>query len=210
MFELDQNGEVLYALRNYWTWTGDDSLIRQYWKKITAIADFVLQPVFYDPAIGLLKNTREYWERDSDMGVREGYELAYQLFTVLGLEAAAEMAKHVNQPDRATRWSATAKNMLQAMVSHPKFSLVDDGHFTKRQLANGEVQKTMTPANRKNTPPGSPLREESMSYCDADTRNVLPIAFEVIDPKSPLSLEHVEVHRAALGPAVERRRLREV
>jgi hypothetical protein len=188
MFELDQNGEVLYALRNYWTWTGDDSFIKQYWKKIAALADFVLQPVFYDPTIGLLKNTREFWERDANMGVREGYELVYQLFTVLGLEAAAEMAKHVNQPDQAARWSATAKTMLQAMTSHPKFSLVDDGHFTKRRLANGEVQKTMTPVNRKSMPPGSPLREESVSYCDADTENVLPIAFEVIDPKSPLSL----------------------
>jgi hypothetical protein len=104
------------------------------------------------------------------------------------LDAAAEMAKHVNQPEQATRWSATARAMRQAMLSHPEFSLIDDGHFTKRRLANGEVQKTMTPVNRKSMPPGSPLREESVSYCDADTAVVLPIAFEVIDPKSPLSL----------------------
>jgi hypothetical protein len=192
MFELDQNGILLYALCNYWAWTGDDSFIRQYWKKIAAIADFVLQPVFYDPKIGLLKNTREFWERDANMGVREGYELVYQLFTVIGLDAAAEMAKHMNQPDQAARWSATAKKILQAMLSHPKFSLVDEGHFTKRRLANGEVQKTMAPVNRKSMPPGSPLREESVSYCDADTENVLPIAFEVIDPKSQLSLKTLQ------------------
>jgi hypothetical protein len=187
-FELDQNGEVLYALRNYWTWTGDDSFMRRYWKRISALADFVLQPVFYDPAVGLLKNSREYWERDSNMGVREGYEISYQLFTVLGLEAAAEMARFLDQQEPATRWSATAKNIQRAMVSHPRYSLVDNGHFTKRRQANGEVQVTMTPVNRKSMPPGSPLGEESISYCDADTSVVLPIAFEVIDPKSPLAL----------------------
>jgi hypothetical protein len=188
LFELDQNGEVLYALRNYWTWTGDDSFIRKYWTKIASIADFVLQPVFYDPQVGLLKNSREYWERDANMGVREGYELVYQLFTILGLNAAADMARYLGHEEHAARWNAVAKTMREAMLSHPKFSLVDDGHFTKRRLANGEVQKTMTPVNRKSMPPGSPLREESVSYCDADTENVLPIVFEVIDPRSPVSI----------------------
>ena len=188
LFELDQNGEVLFALRSYWTWTGDDSHIRRHWNKIAAIADFVLRPAFYDPAIGLLKNSREYWERDANMGVREGYELVYQLFTVIGLDAAAEMAQHVKKPELAARWTATAKKIKQAMLSHPQFSLVDSGHFTKRRQADGEVQKTMTPVNRKSMPPGSPLREESVSYCDADTAIVLPIAFEVVDPKSALSL----------------------
>jgi hypothetical protein len=187
-FELDQNGEVLYALRNYWAWTGDESFMRQYWKKLAALADFVLQPVFYDPAVGLLKNSREYWERDANMGVREGYEISYQLFSVLGLEAAAEMARYVGQPDQASRWTAAARTIKQAMISSPRFSLVDNGHFTKRRLTNGEVQVTMTPANRKSFPPGAPLGEEKVSYCDADTSVVLPIAFEVVDPKSPLSL----------------------
>ena len=191
-FELDQNGEVLYALRNYWAWTGDDSFIRRYWKKIESIAEFPLKPVFYDPKIGLLKNSREFWERDAGFGVREGYELAYQLFTVLGLDAAAEMARYVDQPGPSARWSAAAKTIRQAMLSHPEYSLVDDGHFTKRRLVNGEVQRTMTPPNRKSMPPGSPLREESVSSCDADTVIALPIAFEVIDPKSPLSLNSLK------------------
>ena len=57
--ELDQNGEFLYAVWTHWVWTGNDSIIRQYWPKIKAVADFVLRPEFLDRATGLVRNSRE-------------------------------------------------------------------------------------------------------------------------------------------------------
>ena len=186
--EIDQNGELMSALWTHWMWTGNDAIIRQHWKKIGALADFVLQPFFRDPAIGLLKNSREFWERDTAFGVREGYELTYQLWNILGLTMAADMADHLNEKEKARRWRDASSLMKTSFLNHPKFSLVSDGHFIKRRLATGGVQTTFEPPNRKSMPPGMPLQVEKISYCDPDSADVLPIALGLVDPSSELSL----------------------
>ena len=190
--ELDQNGELLYALWMYWVWTGSDHLIREYWKKIRNVAEYVLQPKFRDPAIGLLKNSREYWERDPAFGVKEGYELAYQTWNIVGLQRAADMALHVGEPGKAKEWTDASALMQKSFLSHPKYSLVDDGRFVKRRLATGEVQRTFEPLNRQSMPKGMPLNVETTSYCDPDAANVLPIMLGVVDAKSPLAAKTLE------------------
>lgn len=190
--ELDQNGELLYGLWMYWVWTGDDSLIKEFWQKIKKVADYVLQPIFMDPAIGLVKNTREFWERDAAFGVKEGYELAYQAWNIVGLECIADMAKAMNEPANAKKWRDASQKMKSSFLHHPKYSLVADGRFTKRRLTNGEVQRTFEPPNRKSMPPGTPLNVEKVSYCDPDTANVLPIMLGIVDPKSPVAMKTLE------------------
>ena len=190
--EIDQNGELMYALWTHWMWTGDDSILKQHWKKISALADFVLQPFFRDPAIGLVKNSREFWERDTSFGVREGYELTYQLWNIIGLSLAADMAEHFHEPGNAQRWRDASSLMKKSFLSHPRFSLVSDGRFIKRRLTTGEVQSTLEPPNRKAMPPGMPLQVEKISYCDPDSANVLPIALGVVDPTSPLALNTLQ------------------
>lgn len=203
--ELDQNGELLYALWMYWAWTGSDHLIREYWKKITNVAEYVLQPVFRDPRIGLLKNSREYWERDPAFGVKEGYESSYQTWNIVGLQLAAEMATHMSEPEKAKAWRDASALMKESFLKHPKFSLVDGGRFVKRRLVTGEVQRTFEPPNRQSMPKGMPLNVEPVSYCDPDASNVLPIMLGVVDPKSPLasktleSMEHLWNQRWTTG-----------
>ena len=187
--ELDQNGELLYALYLHWTWSGDDSILRTHWTKIRNVADYVLRPEFRDPSIGLLKNTREYWEREKGFGVREGYENAYQLWNIVGLEMASRMAGSLNDSAVARRWLNASKQMKQAYLHHPVFSLVDQGRFIKRRLATGGVQRTFEPPNRMSMPKGMPLNVESVSYCDPDTSCALPIALGVVDPQSDLALK---------------------
>ncbi|MBI4428273.1 MAG: hypothetical protein HY562_04060 [Ignavibacteriales bacterium] len=190
--ELDQNGALLFGLWSYWVWTGDDSLMKNYWRKIQKVANYVLQPVFRDPKIGLVKNSRELWERDPNFGVKEGYELAYQSFNIIGLHMASEMA--VSQGDQASaqRWTSASELMKESFLHHPQFSLVEDGRFVKRRLVSGEVQRTFEPPRREAMPAGMPLNVESISYCDPDAGNVLPIAFEIIDAKSTISLKTLE------------------
>jgi hypothetical protein len=185
--ELDQNGELLYAIWNHWVWTGNDTIIREFWPKISAVADYVLQPIFRDPAIGLLKNTREYWEREAFFGVREGYELAYQHWNIVGLQMASDMAALMKEPQSRKRWTDASSLMKQSFLSHPKYALVADGRFIKRRLVNGEVQRVFTPPDRNRMPPGMPLRVEPVSYCDPDASIVLPIAFGLVDPTGPLA-----------------------
>ena len=190
--ELDQNGQLLYALWTYWIWTGDDSIIRKYWKKIKAVAGYVLRPEFLDPSTGLVKNSREFWERDPAFGVREGYENTYQVWNIVGLETAADLARHMKDTASGRKWQAASAKMKNSFFSHPTFSFIDEGVFIKRRLLSGAVQRTFEPPNRKAMPPGVPLNVEKVSYCDPDSANVYPLVLGLIDPKSPVSLKTLE------------------
>ncbi len=190
--ELDQNGELLYALWTHWMWTGDESIIRQYWPKIRKVANYILQPLFLDPETGLLKNSREFWERDPGFGVKEGYENTYQLWNIVGLNAGADIARLMKDRASARKWTDASDKMKRSFLNHPKFSFIDNGVFIKRRLLDGEVQRTFEPPNRKSMPPGVPLSVEKVSYCDPDSGNVYPIALGVIDAKESVSLKTLQ------------------
>jgi len=181
--ELDQNGALLSAFRTLWAWTGDDSLIRRHWSRLRAVADYPLQPLFRDPATGLVKNSREFWERGPSHGVREGYELSYQTWTVVGLRVAAEMARHLGEHTTARRWSDASALMRASMLR----VMVDSGRFIKRRLAGGAIQNTLEPPHRESMPPGMPLRVEKVSYCDPDAASALPIALGLVDAAGDLA-----------------------
>ena len=187
LYELDQNGELLYALWMYWRWTNDDSFLKKYWKKIVAVAEFPLRPEFWDEESGLLKNTREYWERSAPYGVREGYELTYQLWPSIGLAKAAEMAKKMKKVTLAERWMSASERIKHSMLSSRRFPLIEGGRFIKRRLSNGEVQSVFVPPDRSAMPPGAPLTTEGICYCEPDTQEALPIALEFVPPDSGLA-----------------------
>jgi hypothetical protein len=67
--ELDQNGQLLHALWTYWAWTGDFTLIEAHWPRIRALADYPLRPEFRGEAPGLVRNSREFWERSPGYGL---------------------------------------------------------------------------------------------------------------------------------------------
>jgi hypothetical protein len=190
--ELDQNGELIYALWTHWVWTGDDSILREYRQKVKAVANYVLRTEFFDATVGLVRNSREYWERDPAFGVKEGYENAYQAWNIIGLGAAADLARHMNESALAKKWMEASGRMKESFLHHPKFSLVDDGILIKRRLTNGEAQTTFEPPNRKAMPPGVPLNVEHVSYCDPDTASVIPVMFELVEPKGPLALKTLD------------------
>lgn len=192
LMEIDQNGVLLHAIWTHWMWTGDDHLIRSYWPKMKKVADYVLQPVFRDPETGLLKNSREFWERHSGYGVREGYENTYQLFNIIGFEKIARMAAHLGESADSNRWMEASALMKRSFLSDPRFSLVDDGKFIKRRLTTGEVQRTFEPAARASMPQGMPLAVEKVSYADPDTSSVLPIVYGLVDGGSSLALRTLE------------------
>lgn len=190
--ELDQNGQLLYALWTYWIWTGDDAIIRKYWKKIKAVANYVLRPEFLDPATGLVKNSREFWERDPAFGVKEGYEHTYQVWNIVGLDAAADIARSMKDATSGRKWQAASAKMKNSFFNHPTFSFIDEGRFIKRKLVSGAVQRTFEPPNRKSMPPGVPLNVEKVSYCDPDSASVYPIILGLIDSKDPVSIKTLE------------------
>ncbi len=98
--------------------------------------------------------------------------------------------KFTRTKDEIARGDLVSKSL--PYLSHPKFSLIDQGRFIKRRLASGEVQRTFEPPNRKSMPQGMPLNVESVSLCDPDSANVLPIVYGIVDPASPVALKTLE------------------
>ncbi len=191
--ELDQNGELLYGIWQYLCWTGDRELIRKYWKQISLVADYPLQPVFWDTASGLLRNKREYWERGgAGFGIEDGFELSYQFWMALGLEKAAQIARLLNHAAAEKRWTAAAAKIRYGMLEHPTFRMIEQGALIKRRTRDGRWQQFMIPANRASLPPGSPLATVEKPESDPDTASALPIVFEMVDPKSPLAAATLE------------------
>jgi hypothetical protein len=187
--ELDQNGELLYALDQYFCWTGDESLIRIHWKKIIALAEFPLLDIFRHEPSGLLVNSREYWERHGIHGIEKGMESAYQFFVSLGLSSAAKLARRVGRDGQAARWDAEANRIKRAVLNDSRYGMIEHNRILKRRNADGIVPKTIEASAAAGLPPDGPLGSPGPHWIEPDTSTVLPIAFEFIPPESPLASE---------------------
>jgi hypothetical protein len=193
--ELDQNGAILYAMWQYWCWTGDTAFIRKYWSKMRLAGDFPLMDVFRDPVSHLMRNKREFWERNDTFGVEDGFEIAYQFWVSLGLEKGSELARLIGDTATASRWTKASAEIKDTVLNDPRFRLIEEGHFIKRRTRDGRWQKFMIPTHRASMPPGSPLATEERPEAEPDTANVYPIIYEWVDPKGDVSrktLDHME------------------
>ncbi len=185
--ELDQNGQLLYAIWAYACWTGDYHFLVKNWKKIGLVAEFPLQEAFWDKDSKLLHNKREFWERSDSHGVEDGFELAYQFWVVLGLEKGVELAEKLGYRELSERWGKAAFEIKNAILYNKKFRLIEDGHLVKRRTRDGRWQKLMIPPDRTSMPGGSPLATIEKPSCEPDTCEVMPITYGMIDPKGELS-----------------------
>jgi len=193
--ELDQNGELLYALERYTSWTGDTELVRSFWDRVTALADFPLRPVFRHEPSGLLANVREYWERHAAHGIERGMELAHQIFVHLGWESAAGLARKLGHSSQAEHWEREAHRLRRAVLD-PDTGLVAQGRFIKRRGADGRIQERISPLRDSGLPDGSPLGAPGEHPIEPDTTIALPTAFDFVPGDSPLSRQSL----AALDP----------
>jgi hypothetical protein len=178
--QFDQMGELLHLLRSYRDWTGDDSLVREHREVLLAMIERPLQPQFRD-ATGMFHNRREFWERT----FQDAYELAYQMYVVIGLREAAELAPSLGAEDRAARWRSEADRVLDAVLHHPTRSLVDDGRLIKRRNVTGDMADhgVSFPWSL----PDTPMRTEAHHRLLPDATMALPIAFRLVDPGSALA-----------------------
>jgi hypothetical protein len=191
--ELNNNGAILEACRTYLDWTGDLVFIRTHFPRITAIADYLLLPEFWDPEIGMLRASRDIWERSEAMGTEPGFDLSHQSYAVIGLDSASRLAEALRQ--NGTRWSVASERILNSMFNHPTHSFVDNGKLIKRRLLNGQVQRNVevgiNDGNRDFLkdfmPAGTPLGNTGSATWEPDICEALPICHELIDPKSKLA-----------------------
>jgi hypothetical protein len=184
---LDYNGMLLVSLYYYTCWTGDWALVRGYWERLRSVAEYPLRPQFRVERGFLLHNRREYWGRTPLHGVEDGIELAYQMWTVLGLEAAAQLAEGIGQRRWAHRWAMASVRLRRAMLQHPHLRLVEQGMLVKRRLLSGAVQQELLVQEHPAIPPEVPLRTESRHWLEPDATCALPIVWGVVEPDSELA-----------------------
>ncbi len=177
--EFDQMGELWDALKNYYYWTGDASLLKDNAAKLIAMTNRPLNPEFRD-STGMVHNKREYWERF----LTDGYELAYQVWVIQGLRDAVELAPVIGALRYVAAWQAAEKKMLNTMLYDPKMGLVSDGALIKRRALDGQVVDTL---RYKGYIVDSPALTESLQRLLPDASMALPIAMGIVDPKSPLA-----------------------
>ena len=185
--ELDQNGELLYALWMYAAWTGDLEFVKKHWGRIAQVAAFPLMERFRDRESGLMHNRREFWERNDSFGVEDGYELTYQFWVSFGLRHAAELADAVGAPE-GKEWRETAEAIRSSILTHPKYRLVEDGHFIKRRTRGGVWQRFMVPPDPLRMPPGSPMATNAKPECEPDLGSVIPVMYGFVEPGSDIAL----------------------
>ncbi len=185
--ELDQNGYLLCTLKDYTLWTGDLDLIRAKWAKITAVAEFPLQPVFRHQESGLLQNCREFWERHAIHGIQPGMELSYQLWVSEGLAAAAVLARLTGHGQQAVRWDAESARLRRAMLSDHRFKMHDRRGFIKRRAPDGRVQETVTASRSCGLPDKVPLMSPGPHLLNPDASAVLPIVFGTVAADSAVA-----------------------
>jgi hypothetical protein len=190
--ELDQNGVLLYAVKQYVLWTYDLEFLSKNWEKIKAMARFPLKSVFRHSPSGLMVNTREYWERHRVHGIKKGMELAYQLFVSLGLFDAALLARMIGQENEAIEWEAEAIRIKHTMLEDQRYGLIQEGKFVKRRAIDGIVQKIIKPLAEAQLPSQVPLSRKGDHSLDPDTSTVLPIAFGFVSPDSDLAKQTLE------------------
>jgi hypothetical protein len=185
--ELDQNGQIVYGSWLYLCWTGDRELIRKYWPQIVRAGDYPLQDVFRGNKARLLKNKREFWERDDRFGVEEGFELTYQFWVMYGLEKGSELARVLGDDATASRWTTAAKELRAVIFEDPTYRFIENGRVIKRRTLDGKWQQYMVPTDRKMMPPGSPMALNAMPECEPDSSNLYPIIYGYLDPRGDVA-----------------------
>ncbi len=184
--EFDQMGVLMQCIKLFGEWTGDYSLVKQYSRKIIAMIERPLNPVFRD-ATGMVHNRREFWERTFN----DSYELAYQTFMIQGLRDAADLSGILGVPEKAAGWRHEADIFQTAMLAHPTWSLVVDGALIKRRNVTGEVAD-LTTGRQPTYKNDAPVPTEYHHRLNPDATYALPVLFHIVDPSSPLARKSLD------------------
>jgi hypothetical protein len=182
--ELDQNGLLLFALKQYVLWTGDLKFVKDNWDKIRKTANFPLQKAFCHPQSGLLANTREFWERHRAFGIQKGMELAHQLFVSVGLSDAAALARWIGQEKEGVFWESEANRIKRVCLTDERYGLVEAGQFIKRRSLDGTVQDSIQASEDARLPEGVPLSKKGAHHLNPDTSTALPVALGFVPANS--------------------------
>lgn len=185
--QFDQAGTLLYVLAQHLLWTGDRSLVSAYWGRVVALGRRLMETLVDCENLGLLYNSREFWERGSLFGIADGVELVYQMWAAMGLRALPTLAVAAGAEGdmEATRnWARAGERLWSTTLQHPTLALVHEGRLMKRRNVDGTRAYTL---RSKTAFPEMPLGNERESLLEPDTCTVLPIIYDMVPADGPLA-----------------------
>jgi GH15 family glucan-1,4-alpha-glucosidase len=190
--ELDSNGLILMALGTYLEWTGDEAFIKEHWKRISLVTDYIIRDEFVDAESGLLKASRDIWERMEAMGIEPGFDVAHQSCAIVGLDNASKLTGLLKDTEKAKQWHDAAHKMRESFLSHASHSFIKDGKVRKRIVLDGSVQTNLHLDAKKESgdffarfvPDDMPLAKTGEHKLEPDVIQLLPIILGIVDPKS--------------------------
>jgi hypothetical protein len=188
-YQVDTNGLRLYALWSYLVMSGDESVLREHWPKVRAMAELLLEPRRYrehnGATVPLILGKRDCWERWEACGLQPGYELHYQFWASAGLVRAARLAAAIGAQKEARRWGRQGEAIWRAALEHPLYALVHEGRLCKRRGLDGSVQ--LTARGYRGFPTG---------YLEPDASELFPLLFGGLDPRGPVAVSTVRAMEA--------------
>ncbi|GMQ93838.1 MAG: hypothetical protein BMS9Abin12_1318 [Acidimicrobiia bacterium] len=193
--ELDQNGQLLYAVWQYWVHSRDDEFVRQHWDRIRAVAELPLRPEFWVEQAQMVQSTRDTRERDLERhGLEPGFDLGHQTWVTVGLAKAAEMAVMVGDEEPGTRWRERSTAIWESVLTNPEFKLIEDDYFMYRRSLDGVIQRDAKASAYIHWPrftdptthmyPRNLYRKSELEPCSFEA---WPIALGLVDPTSALA-----------------------
>ncbi|HET6485131.1 MAG TPA: glycosyl hydrolase family 65 protein [Spirochaetia bacterium] len=163
-YQIDTNGIRLWALWVHHVYTGETRLLRRHAPRIRSLLGVFFDPVRWVPRAGMLASTRDCWERWENCGLVPGFELEHQVWACMGLEKGADLAEILGDTALAARCRARATEIWDAVRSHPRYALMQSGHFMKRRTLAGAFQLT-----------ANAYRGARVGYLEPDSSEIQPI-----------------------------------
>ena len=153
--------------------------------------------------------SRDIWERNAEVGILPGFDVAHQTFGILGLRDVAYIAKAFSRMEDAERWTAAGKKMRHSFLEHPTHSMIEYDRIIKRRLLDGSIQTELSMASidsdfqKQFVPDGMPLASKGAKTWEPDISECFAIAFGVIDPRSDIAKNTIEAMDALWSQAWE-------
>jgi GH15 family glucan-1,4-alpha-glucosidase len=130
--------------------------------------------------------------------------MGHQVFCIVGLAAAAELARVVGDTAHADRWTSASRRIRSAMLEHPIYRLIDGGRFIRRRLVDGSHEHAMIADaswyDADYAPYLPPAHDAMPRSCEPDVTEVLPIIYGIVDGESDVARATLEALESLWSP----------
>ncbi len=124
-------GLLLRAVEEWAHWSGSLDYIDQNWSRLLRIVNSSRENN-EEKYNGLLYSRTGMWDQAKELESVPGFDIADQIYQILGERAAANLAGLVKHHGQAKRLYLDSQKHWRSVCHHPKFAFIRDGRFVSR------------------------------------------------------------------------------